>query len=248
MDFIDEKIEQYAYDHTSEESELLTKLEKETYEKLEIPQMTTGRIEAGLLKLLARLVEARRILEIGTFGGYSALSMAEALPEDGALVTCDNDPVAIAFAQKYFSESPHGKKIKQMEGPALESIKKLTGTFDMAFIDADKITKKNDGLLIDWGERNFVNPPYSRKLKEAFIERSVYFKNKGRLCVMLLPVSTSTKVFHDVILPNADDIRFLRGRVKFEGINTFGEIVKNKAGMHDSMVVVFDGTKKEGRK
>ena len=143
MDFIDEKIEQYAYDHTSEEGELLTKLEKETYEQLEIPQMTTGRIEAGLLKLLARLVGARRILEIGTFGGYSALSMAEALPEDGTLVTCENDPVAIAFAQKYFSESPHGKKIKQMEGPALESIKKLTGTFDLAFIDADKINYSN---------------------------------------------------------------------------------------------------------
>jgi caffeoyl-CoA O-methyltransferase len=114
MDFIDEKIEQYAFDHTSEEGELLRRLEKETYEKLEIPQMTTGRIEARLLKLLARLVGAQRILEIGTFAGYSALSMAEALPEDGTLVTCDEDPVAIAFAQKYFSESPHGKKIKQM--------------------------------------------------------------------------------------------------------------------------------------
>lgn len=143
MDFIDEKIEQYAYDHSSEEGELLTRLEEETYKKLEIPQMTTGRIEAQLLKLLARLVGARRILEIGTFGGYSALSMAEALPEDGTLVTCENDPVAIAFAQKYFSESPHGKKIKQMEGPALESIKKLAGTFDMAFIDADKINYSN---------------------------------------------------------------------------------------------------------
>ncbi len=143
MDFIDEKIEQYAFDHTSEEGELLKRLEEETYEKLEIPQMTTGRIEARLLKLLARLVGARRILEIGTFGGYSALSMAEALPEDGTLVTCDEDPVAIAFAQKYFSESPHGKKIKQMVGPALESIKKLTGTFDMAFIDADKINYSN---------------------------------------------------------------------------------------------------------
>ena len=143
MDFIDEKIEQYAFDHTSEEGELLRRLEKETYEKLEIPQMTTGRIEARLLKLLARLVGAQRILEIGTFAGYSALSMAEALPEDGTLVTCDEDPVAIAFAQKYFSESPHGKKIKQMEGPALKSIKKLTGTFDMAFIDADKINYSN---------------------------------------------------------------------------------------------------------
>jgi len=143
MDFIDEKIEQYAFDHTSEEGELLRRLEKETYEKLEIPQMTTGRIEARLLKLLARLVGAQRILEIGTFAGYSALSMAEALPEDGTLVTCDEDPVAIAFAQKYFSESPHGKKIRQMEGPALKSIKKLTGTFDMAFIDADKINYSN---------------------------------------------------------------------------------------------------------
>ena len=143
MDFIDEKIEQYAFDHTSEEGELLRRLEKETYEKLEIPQMTTGRIEARLLKLLARLVGAQRILEIGTFAGYSALSMAEALPEEGTLVTCEEDPVAIAFAQKYFSESPHGKKIKQMEGPALESIKKLTGTFDMAFIDADKINYSN---------------------------------------------------------------------------------------------------------
>ena len=143
MDFIDEKIEQYAFDHTSEEGELLRRLEKETYEKLEIPQMTTGRIEARLLKLLARLVGAQSILEIGTFAGYSALSMAEALPEDGTLVTCDEDPVAIAFAQKYFSESPHGKKIKQMEGPALKSIKKLTGTFDMAFIDADKINYSN---------------------------------------------------------------------------------------------------------
>jgi caffeoyl-CoA O-methyltransferase len=143
MDFIDEKIEQYAFDHTSEEGEMLRRLEKETYDKLKIPQMTTGRIEARLLKLLARLVGAQRILEIGTFAGYSALSMAEALPENGTLVTCDEDPVAIAFAQKYFSESPHGKKINQMEGPALESIKKLTGTFDMAFIDADKINYSN---------------------------------------------------------------------------------------------------------
>ena len=143
MDFIDEKIEQYAFDHTSKESLLLQRLEEETYQKLDIPQMTTGRQEAQLLKLLARLVGARCILEIGTFGGYSALSMAEALPEDGTLVTCEIDPIAIAFAQKYFSESPHGEKITQMEGPALKSIKKLTGLFDMAFIDADKVNYLN---------------------------------------------------------------------------------------------------------
>ena len=71
MDFIDEKIEKYAYLHTSEEGDLLRRLEEETYEKLEIPQMTTGRVEGRFLKLLARLVGARRILEIGTFNFQS---------------------------------------------------------------------------------------------------------------------------------------------------------------------------------
>ena len=143
MDFINEKIEEYAFEHSSEESELLRRLEEETYKKLEIPQMTTGRLEAGLLKLLARLMGARSILEIGTFGGYSALTMAEALPQEGTLVTCDEDPVAIAFARKYFSQSPHGKKITLLEGPALESLKTLEGPFDMAFIDADKENYSN---------------------------------------------------------------------------------------------------------
>jgi site-specific DNA-methyltransferase (adenine-specific) len=115
--------------------------------------------------------------------------------------------------------------------------------FDPCPLNTGEITPENDGLIMEWGERNFVNPPYSRKLKEAFVSRAVEFKKRGRLSVMLLPVSTSTKLFHDVILPNADDIRFLRGRVKFEGVNTFGELVTNKSGMHDSMVVVFDGTK-----
>jgi len=138
MDFIDEKIEGYAFDHTADEGELLQKLIKETHRDLEIPQMLTGRIEGRLLKLLANLVGAKRILEIGTFSGYSALSMAEALPDDGALFTCDVDPEAIAVAKKYFAESPHGKKITLLEGPALESIKSLEGSFDMAFIDADK--------------------------------------------------------------------------------------------------------------
>ena len=143
MDFIDEKIEEYAFDHTSYEGDLLKQLEEETYEKLDIPQMTTGRIEARLLKMLARLAGAKRILEIGTFAGNSALSMAEALPEEGELVTCEMDPEAIFVAKKYFGLSPHGKKITLMEGPALDSLKKVSGFFDMAFIDADKENYSN---------------------------------------------------------------------------------------------------------
>ena len=96
-----------------------------------------------------------------------------------------------------------------------------------------------DGLNIGWGQRNYINPPYSRKLKEAFTKKAIEESQKGKLCVMLLPVSTSTKLFHNFIKPNAKEIRFVRGRIAFEGINTFGEKVKGKKGMHDSMLVVF---------
>ena len=96
-----------------------------------------------------------------------------------------------------------------------------------------------DGLNIEWGESNFINPPYSRKLKEAFIRKAYEESLKGKLCVMLLPVSTSTKIFHDVIYGNAK-IRFIKGRVRFEGTNTFGKPADQNP-MHDSMIVIFDG-------
>lgn len=111
--------------------------------------------------------------------------------------------------------------------------------FDPCPLNLDEITPKTDGLLIEWGKRNFINPPYSRTLKDKFVKKAVEESKKGKLCVLLLPVSTSTKLFHEVIQPNAKEIRFLRGRVKFEGVNTKGEFVKDKAGMHDSMIVVL---------
>jgi len=95
-----------------------------------------------------------------------------------------------------------------------------------------------DGLEIEWGKSNFINPPYSRALKEAFIKKAYIESLNGKTCVMLLPVSTSTKIFHSIIYPEAT-IRFLKGRVKFKGYNTKGELVSNKCGMHDSMIVIF---------
>ena len=116
--------------------------------------------------------------------------------------------------------------------------------FDPCPLCETEITPDHDGLLIPWGKKNYINPPYSRSLKEAFVRRSVDEARSGKLCVMLLPVSTSTALFHDVILPNATDIRFVRGRISFEGINTFGvRVGKGSAPMHDSMIVVFDGRK-----
>lgn len=112
--------------------------------------------------------------------------------------------------------------------------------FDPCPLNSGEITPDKDGLLIAWGQRNFINPPYSRKLKEAFVRKVVEESSRGKLCVMLLPVSTSTALFHEWIKPNAKEIRFIRGRISFEGINTFGEKVgKGSAPMHDSMVVVF---------
>ena len=99
--------------------------------------------------------------------------------------------------------------------------------------------EKWNGLDIEWGGVNFVNPPYSRKLKEAFIIKAIEESKKGKTCVCLLPVSTSTKLFHDYILPNKKEIRFVKGRIRFSGYNTKGEFVNNKAPMHDSMIVIF---------
>ena len=111
--------------------------------------------------------------------------------------------------------------------------------FDPCPYNENSINKENDGLLINWGKRNFVNPPYSRKLKESFVLRSIEMAKNGKLCVMLLPVSTSTNLFHNHILPNADEIRFIKGRIKFIGKNKNNEYVNNKTGMHDSMLVIF---------
>lgn len=113
--------------------------------------------------------------------------------------------------------------------------------FDPCPLNTGEITPESDGLLIKWGERNFINSPYSRKLKEAFVNKAVEVSKNGALCVMLLPVSTSTALFHDVIQPNAKEIIFVRKRIKFKGVNSFGAYVDDKSPMHDSMIVVFDG-------
>lgn len=104
----------------------------------------------------------------------------------------------------------------------------------------------NDGLKIDWGKSNFVNPPYSQKLKEQFIIKGIEEMKKGNVSVFLIPVSTSTKLFHDYIKPNANEIRFLKGRVKFGKINDNGEFYyplnkygKVQSGTKDSMIVIF---------
>jgi caffeoyl-CoA O-methyltransferase len=138
LTLVAEPIELYAAAHSDPVPELLDELRRETHEKMLLPQMQVGRIEGALLKMLVRLTGAKRVLEVGTFTGYSALSIAEGLPDDGIVITCDMDPEATAMARRYFARSPHGKKIDLRMGPALETIATLAPPLDLAFIDADK--------------------------------------------------------------------------------------------------------------
>jgi len=108
----------------------------------------------------------------------------------------------------------------------------------MPFFDPCPLNHTFDGLIINWKKRNFINPPYNRKDKEAFILKAFNEYKKDKECIMLLPVSTSTRIFHNIILKYCN-IEFLKGRVKFIGINSKGIKVNNKCGMHDSMIIEF---------
>lgn len=137
------EIEAYAEAHSFSESDVCRRLREETYRTMDCPQMVVGPLEGAFLKVMALSIGARRVLEIGTFTGYSALCMAECLPEDGVVVTCDIDPESTAMAKRYWAQSPHGTKINLRLAPALETMATLTGTFDLIFIDADKTNYVN---------------------------------------------------------------------------------------------------------
>ncbi len=138
MDIVPEPIERYAEEHTTAPEPLLAELAKETRETLESPQMLTGTVEGRLLELLVYASGARRVLELGTYSGYSALSMAAGLPPDGKIDTCELDEDRAAVARRYIEQSAYADRIQIHLGPALETIGRLEGEFDFVFIDADK--------------------------------------------------------------------------------------------------------------
>ncbi|MEY4705914.1 MAG: O-methyltransferase MdmC [Nitrospirota bacterium] len=136
-------IEAYAQGHSMPESDLCRALREETQRCMESPQMIVGPLEGAFLKMMTQLAQARSVLEIGMFTGYSALCFAEALPADGTVVTCEVDEESAALARRYFARSPIGKKIEIRMGPALDTMRQLAGPFDLIFIDADKINYVN---------------------------------------------------------------------------------------------------------
>jgi caffeoyl-CoA O-methyltransferase len=137
---IPKALDDYCLAHTTPAAPLLDELAAYTRAHCKLPQMLTGPVEGTFLRMLVRVSGAKRVLEIGTFTGYSALSMAAGLPDDGQLSTCEIDPEHARIAQSFFDRSPHGRKIALMSGPALDTINALPArtTFDFVFIDADK--------------------------------------------------------------------------------------------------------------
>ncbi|MEP6887580.1 MAG: class I SAM-dependent methyltransferase [Nitrospirales bacterium] len=138
-DLVLPEIETYAEAHSWTESDVCRALREETYRRMEFPQMVVGPLEGAFLKMMTQTVQAKRVLEVGTFTGYSALCFAEALPGDGQVITCDIDEQSLALAKTYWAKSPDGGKIEARLGPAVETLTTLSGLFDLIFIDADKI-------------------------------------------------------------------------------------------------------------
>jgi len=132
------EIEAYVERHSTPPPAHLRALAAETEQALDRPQMMVGPVEGRFLEMLVHASGAARVLEIGTFSGYSALSMAAGLPPDGTIVTCDVDPTSVEVARRAIEASPYAGRIEIRLGPALDTLAHLDGPFDLVFIDADK--------------------------------------------------------------------------------------------------------------
>ncbi|MDH5562097.1 MAG: class I SAM-dependent methyltransferase [Nitrospirota bacterium] len=195
-------VEAYAEAHSLGETDVCRRLREETYCTMECPQMVVGPLEGAFLKVMAMSVGAKRILEIGTFTGYSALCFAESIPDEGEVISCDIDPESTALAKKYWAESPHGFKIHLRLAPALETLSALTGPFDLIFIDADKanyvkyfqkaleLIAPTGVILIDnvlWSGEVLKNPPLDSNT-EAIQELNRLVHAEPRVSAVLLTI------------------------------------------------------------
>jgi len=140
---VEANVERYAEEHTTPAGDLFDRLATETREKTEIPQMMVGRIEGKFLEFLVRTTRAEQVLELGTFTGYSSISMARGLTGTGRVISCDVNPDTTAIARRYAEEAGVDDRIEYRLGPALDAVGSLDGPFDLIFIDADKANYVN---------------------------------------------------------------------------------------------------------
>ncbi|GAA0762460.1 O-methyltransferase [Psychroflexus lacisalsi] len=203
MDFISSKLQNYVEAHSEDEPELLQKLTKETWQKVLQPRMLSGHYQGRLLSLISKLAHPTSILEIGTYTGYSALSLAEGLSEKGKIHTIDRNEELYDLQRKYFDLSGYGNRIFQYTGDAKKIIPKIDAEFDLVFIDADKISYpryfeliinklKPGGLILSdnvlWSGKVIEKLNPKDKDTKVILEYNLLLKNDPRVETVLLPI------------------------------------------------------------
>lgn len=138
MDFLSSEIENYSLSHTSEENDLLKDLNRQTHVQVLQPRMLSGHLQGRILSMFSCMIRPSRVLEIGTYTGYSALCIAEGISENGKIITIDSNKELELFTRTYFSKSKFNNQIEFIVGNALNVIPQLEETWDLVFIDADK--------------------------------------------------------------------------------------------------------------
>jgi len=197
-----EELVNYSIVKSTTPSKIADQLESETRKKVEMSGMLVGKMEASVLGLIVRLLGAKRVLEFGTFTGYSALVFAENLPEDGEVHSLDINSDTVDFGKKFWKKSDHFSKIHSHIGPALETVNKLEGEFDLIFIDADKenylnyfklgLDKLSTGgaIVLDntlWGG-SVIDENDNLSSTKAIREVNNYIENNKSLYGSLLPI------------------------------------------------------------
>jgi caffeoyl-CoA O-methyltransferase len=138
MEFISNTLYDYVVAHSQEEPPLLADLSRQTHLKVLQPRMLSGPLQGRFLSVLTKLLQPKKILEVGTFTGYATLCLAEGLVKDGQIDTLDKNEELVDFQRSFFDRSPWGKQIHQHCGDAIEIIPTLEGQYDLVFLDADK--------------------------------------------------------------------------------------------------------------
>lgn len=203
MEFIDKNLEEYCLQHTSEESDLLKELDRETHVKILRPRMLSGHLQGKFLKWIVQIFKPLEILEIGTYTGYSALSMAEGMLPNACLHTIDINVELEEMIKRYIKKSGFEHQINLYIGDAQEIIPTMNRKFDLVFIDADKenylkyynmvLPKMNQGgiILADnvlWSGKVLNEPKSNDYETKAIIEFNEFVKNDNRVEKLLLPV------------------------------------------------------------
>lgn len=148
MDFLPEAIQQYTEQHTDPESALLNELTRETHKKVLMSRMISGHLQGRVLAMFSHMIRPKRVLEVGTFTGYSALCLAEGLADGGTIITIDKNEELETMARRFFAKSDYEESIDYRVADAMTVIPELDGPFDLVFIDADKINYYNYFKLV----------------------------------------------------------------------------------------------------